>query len=317
MARPLRIEYKGAFYHVMNRGNARQVVFRDRHDYETFLTLLQGSAELWEIKLHAYSLMPNHYHLLIETPLGNLSRAMRHINGVYTQRYNRHHKRDGHLFRGRYKAILVEDDAYLVELVRYIHQNPVASKLVKEPEAHAWTSHRHYLKDGKAPWLSTDCMLSYFGNKAHLARRKLHEFVMAGVPEPLKKRLDGARLPSVLSSRNFEEWVEWNFVKDLSDRELNYEACHSKQVSEKELRKVVCARLETTWGELTSPTGREGQQKRAMAIWLYRHYLKKSYRELSTVFGVKPARISRIMAIDGLIPEEILEFINAHVKSKK
>jgi len=116
MARPLRVQYEGAFYHVMNRGNVRQPIFRSSEHYKVFINLLVESIVLWEIKIHSFSLLPNHYHLLIETPRANLSRAMRHINGVYTQRFNRHSHRDGHLFRGRYKAILVEEDAYLVEL---------------------------------------------------------------------------------------------------------------------------------------------------------------------------------------------------------
>lgn len=118
MARPLRIEYSGAAYHVMNRGNAAAAIFHATDDYQLFVDLLQETVEKWSIAIHAFSLMPNHYHMLIETPLGNLQKAMKHINGLYTQRYNRRHKKDGHLFRGRYKAILVEEDAYLVELLQ-------------------------------------------------------------------------------------------------------------------------------------------------------------------------------------------------------
>ena len=169
MPRPLRIEYPGAFYHVMNRGNARQQIFRSARDYRIFLDLLKESVEKWEIRIHGFSLMPNHYHLLMETPLGNLSRSMRHINGVYTQCYNRHWKQDGHLLRGRYKAILVEEDAYLIDLLRYIHLNPVKVGLADKPEKHSWTSHRIYLGGDGPPWLTTDRLLGYFGRRRNLA----------------------------------------------------------------------------------------------------------------------------------------------------
>ncbi len=125
MPRPLRIEYPGAVYHLMNRGSARQKVFLGSADYREFLKTLSEAHDLWEIEVLAYCLMPNHYHLCLRTPRGNLSRVMRHIDGLYTQRFNRGHRRDGSLFRGRYKAILVDADEYLLAVVRYVHLNPV------------------------------------------------------------------------------------------------------------------------------------------------------------------------------------------------
>ena len=127
MSRPLRIEYPGAWYHVMNRGRRGESVFRREKDYLTFIELLKETVEMWNLRVGAYCLMPNHYHLLIQTPDANLSRCMRHINGVYTQRFNRNHLLDGQLFRGRYKAILVDADSYLLELLRYIHRKSAGS----------------------------------------------------------------------------------------------------------------------------------------------------------------------------------------------
>ena len=128
MSRPLRIEYEGAWYHVMNRGRRSDRIFDGQHDYQMFIELLKDAIELWDVRISAYCLMPNHYHLLIHTPKGNLSRSMRHINGVYTQRFNRTHGFDGQLFRGRYKSIIVDGDSYLLQLVRYIHRNPVTGR---------------------------------------------------------------------------------------------------------------------------------------------------------------------------------------------
>jgi REP element-mobilizing transposase RayT len=139
MARPLRIEYPGAVYHITSRGNAYQDVFLDDADRERFLEVLKQTVDRFNWLCHAYCLMMNHYHLLIETVDPTLSRGMRQLNGVYTQAFNRRHERVGHLFQGRYKAILVEKETYLLELSRYIVLNPVRAKMVKKPEEWEWS----------------------------------------------------------------------------------------------------------------------------------------------------------------------------------
>ena len=138
MSRPLRIEYPGAFYHATSRGNERKEIFKSDGDREKFLFYLASAAERYGALFHAYCLMTNHYHLMIETPQGNLSQIMKHINNSYTNYYNVKHKRAGHLLQGRYKAILVEADTYAAELSRYIHLNPVRAKMVEAPEDHLW-----------------------------------------------------------------------------------------------------------------------------------------------------------------------------------
>ena len=146
MSRPLRIEYPNAFYHVMNRGLSRKDIYLIDDDRQVFLETLKEASKLFGLRIICYCLMPNHYHLLIQTPKPNLSRAMRHLNGIYTQRFNRIHKKDGPLFRGRYKAILVQEDEYLTHLIRYIHLNPVQASLVQDPVKYPWASHAAYLK---------------------------------------------------------------------------------------------------------------------------------------------------------------------------
>lgn len=125
MSRPLRIEYPGAWYHAMNRGRRHETVFLDKHDYSMFIDLLIEISKMWNVNVAAYCLMSTHCHILLQTPDGNISRCMRHLNGVYTQRYNRRHGFDGQLFRGRYKSILVCDDSHLLQLVRYIPSLPL------------------------------------------------------------------------------------------------------------------------------------------------------------------------------------------------
>jgi len=166
MARPLRIEYDGAWYHVINRGQERRKTFLQESDYLSFLSLLKEISEIYFIEIHAFSLMPNHYHLLVHTPQAGLSLPMKYLNGVYTQLFNKKHKRDGALFRGRYKAIIVDTYDYLTELVRYIHQNPVKAHMCNKAEQHRWTSHQYYLKDIKNyEWLKTHAILNEYGRQ--------------------------------------------------------------------------------------------------------------------------------------------------------
>jgi REP element-mobilizing transposase RayT len=163
MARPLRIEFEGALYHVTSRGNAQAPIFLNNQDRESFLQLLQEVISRFGWLCHAYCLMDNHYHLLIETPRANLSRGMRHLNGVFTQRFNRKHNRVGHLFQGRFKAILVEKESHLLELARYIVLNPVRAGMVKNPAHHRWSSYSATADIERAPqWLTVDWLLAQF-----------------------------------------------------------------------------------------------------------------------------------------------------------
>ncbi len=209
MARPLRIEYPDAWYHVMNRGRRGENVFSDKQDYELFLALLQESCELFDLRVAAYCLMSNHYHLLIQTPSGNLSRGMRHVNGVYTQRYNRRRKIDGQLFRGRYKSVLVEQDSYLLELLRYVHRNPVRANMCEAVADYPWTSHQGYLSDaGRWDWLSKQFLLGMFSDKSGVAKREYEKFVRnedsLGVLDFFGKKNPA----SVFGSRDFVQWVK-------------------------------------------------------------------------------------------------------------
>jgi putative transposase len=181
MARPLRIEFPGAHYHVMNRGNARNDIFLIDGDYEIFLVVLEESAKLFGVEILSFCLMTNHYHLLIHTPKGNLSRFMRHLGGVYTQRFNKIHKKDGHLFRGRFKAILVQEDGYLTHLIRYIHLNPVQANVVQDPKQYPWSSHRDYLKAKDRPWLKITQTLRYFSSDPKDAKKHYLEFMNGGL----------------------------------------------------------------------------------------------------------------------------------------
>jgi REP element-mobilizing transposase RayT len=182
MARPLRIEFPGAVYHVTSRGNARQAIFKEDEDRAGFLDALSTVVERFQWSCHAYCLMENHYHLLTETHNANLSKGMRELNGIYTQRFNQRHKRVGHVFQGRYKAVIVEKDHHLLSLCRYVVANPVRGGLVKRPEHWRWSSYRATIGLAKRrSFLTIDWVLSQFGGKRRVAIGKYRRFVREGI----------------------------------------------------------------------------------------------------------------------------------------
>jgi len=182
MARPLRLEFPDAVYHVTSRGNARQAIFLDQDDRESFLGVLSSVVARFNWLCHAYCIMENHYHLLVETREGNLSWGMRQLNGVYTQVFNRRHRRVGHLFQGRYKAILVEKEAHLLELCRYVVLNPVRAGLVKRPEQWRGSSYRTTAGRAKRPvFLEVDWVLLQFGRRRIEAQKGYRRYVWEGL----------------------------------------------------------------------------------------------------------------------------------------
>ncbi len=182
MARPLRIQYSGAVYHITSRGNEKKPVFKDRLDRQTFLDILHRVNNRYNWVCHAYCLMDNHFHLLIETPDGNVSLGMRQLNGVYTQAFNRHYRRIGHLFQGRYKAILIEKDEHLLEVSRYIVLNPVRAGAVERPGDWPWSSYRATAGMKRPhPSLHKEWILSQMSNEKGKAERGYRRFVADGL----------------------------------------------------------------------------------------------------------------------------------------
>jgi len=181
MARPLRIGFEGALYHVTSRGDARRDIFLDDADRVAFLEILDDVVSRFGWLCHAYCLMGNHYYLLIETPAANLSRGMRHLNGVYTQRFNRNHERVWHVMQGRYKSILVEKESYLLELARYVVLNPVRARMVRSARDWKWSSYR--ATAGQEPaleLLTVKWLLSQFGADPSIAVTEYRRFVQQG-----------------------------------------------------------------------------------------------------------------------------------------
>ena len=193
MARPLRIEFSGALYHVTSRGNAKKAIFKDEEDRRLFLHTLAAVARRFNWLCHAYVLMTNHYHIIIETPDGNLAHGMRQLNGVYTQAFNRRHRRVGHLLQGRYKAILIQKDSHLLEVCRYVVLNPVKAKLVQSPKEWQWSSYRATVGIEKPhACLTTAWILGQFGVREGVAQGRYKKFIREGLgKDPIWRQVKG------------------------------------------------------------------------------------------------------------------------------
>lgn len=182
MARPLRLEYEGAFYHITSRGNARKKIFKINESKEIFLDILSLVVNRFNWICHAYCIMDNHYHLLIETPDANLSTGMRYLNGVYTQKYNRTFNTVGHIFQGRFKAIIVEKESYFLELCRYVVLNPVRAKIIEKPSEWKWSSYKFTAGFKKPPdFLTINNVLQEFGKIKRRASKQYKEFILEGI----------------------------------------------------------------------------------------------------------------------------------------
>ena len=280
MARPLRIQYPGAVYHVMNRGGSRQRVFLEKADYETFLKIIGDIHERWGIEVFAYCLIDNHYHLCLRTPEGNLSRVMRHLDGLYTQQLNRRHHRDGALFRGRYKAIVVDKDNYLSQVVRYIHLNPCGAGLVREPHAYVWSSHQFYLRPKQAPkWLRVEEVMGEFADISGF-----HEFVLEGNAHALEEFYKRGRQSPVLGDERFRE--------RLIDKALRVDRehpRHERAAIRPSVDKVLKA-LAKTYGLKVKDlmTGKRGKDNEARKVGMYlvKEICDLKLQEIAKRFGI-------------------------------
>ena len=221
MSRPLRIEYENAFYHVMNRGRGRENIFLSDNDFKYFLHCIEQASLRFNIEVHSYCLMTNHYHLLIKTPDANLGRAMKHINGLYTQYFNRAHNPDGALFRGRYKAVLVDADNYLLHVSRYIHRNPIETNtpLVEDLAKYKWSSYSAFIKRVATPkWLVRDFIFSLQGKTRKYAAYK--QFVEFENNKEISAFYSAKKLLSVLGCEDFIENIKDYIAKSDSERKL-------------------------------------------------------------------------------------------------
>jgi putative transposase len=286
MSRPLRIEYEGAWYHVMNRGRRSDRIFEDRNDYLMFIDVLKEAAELWDLRIAAYCMMCNHYHVLIHTPQGNLSRCMRHINGVYTQRFNRRKGVDGQLFRGRFKSIVVDGDAYLLELVRYIHRNPVRAGVEDHVETYPWSSHRGYLSSAKKwDWLHKNFILSLLSNEKAARLKAYTQFIEREDSEEITHVLERRKWPIFLGDETFGRWLKGTFFEQKNDPQIPESKLLSPDLET--IKKTVCSYYGVEVSELLKSRRGTFNEPRSVAIYLTRMLRRDGLRDISSEFGLR------------------------------
>ncbi len=307
MARPLRIEYAGAYYHITARGNERREIFLNDQDREKFLSYLETANQRYGAGIHIYCLMSNHYHLLLGTPLGNLSQIMRHINGAYTNYFNAKRHRAGHLLQGRYKAIVVDVDEYAGELSRYIHLNPVRAGMTNEPEEYRWSSYQYYAGKGKPPkWLTIEFILGYFGGRTAIARKKYRDFVYALMGEEYESPLKKAVAGTLLGGKEFIDEIKEKYLKGKEwDRNLP---------ALTEMKKLSITEIIKEAGEVFAKGSDIGKKA---ALYICHNYSGRSLKEIGNHFKIGESAVSqasrrfqRIVEGDGTIRKKVKHLCN-------
>lgn len=292
MARPLRIQYPGAVYHVTCRGNERKEIFRDDRDREAFLNILFRSVNIYNIKIYGYILMDNHFHFLLETPLGNLGEVMRHFNITYTSYFNRRHKRVGHLYQGRYKSIVVDKGEYLSVLSRYIHLNPIRTKqmrgkTVKEKIGYLmdykWSTLRGYIHKGKRDeGIEYETVLSEYGGDNDNGRGAYTRRIQVDIADGLEVK-DKVIGQSILGGEKFIKWIKEKFLKGEKDRECP----PLREIQRYRAKEEILQAVEKETGKSFEEIKGEGESIRQIAMdILYR------------VGGIKGVEIGRMFGVD-------------------
>jgi putative transposase len=286
MARSLRVEFAGAFYHVLNWGNAGEAIFRSNGDREKFLEYWGKAVERFGIKVHTYCLMPNHYHFLIETPEPNLSRAVQWVNVSYAAYFNRKHQRQGHLFQGRFKSILVDADGYLKELSRYIHLNPLRADMAEQPASYPWSSYPAFIGGQKAPdWLEMDWLLALFGKGRRKACKAYQAFVESVAPDAVENPAKDMVSGFILGSVEFVEWVKDAYLSKRTDEGDIPQLKKAKpRPSPDDVVSAVCREYGCDVRDIVQK-GRKRNSARDMAIYLARELTGATGARLGAFFG--------------------------------
>jgi putative transposase len=283
MSRPLRIEYPGAFYHIINRGHRKEPIVMDGRDKERFMSCLERMARQFSVLVHSYCLMTNHYHLILETTEGNLSRALQWLNVSYATYYNRRHHYKGHLFQGRFKAVLVDGSEYLEALSRYVHLNPVRAGIESYAWNYSWSSCRYFVGSQNAPdWLEISRILAGFGRSRKVAKQRYAAYLSeADQVNPFDDVVGGF----LLGPEHFIEWIKSTFLSSKkADREI-------PQLKELEPRPKVetiveeVAKYFKVTPEHILIRGRKRNMGRDVAIYLSRELSGSSGKHLGRYFG--------------------------------
>ncbi|MGZ5424222.1 MAG: transposase [Candidatus Aminicenantales bacterium] len=281
----MRIEYPGAFYHVYSRGNQKQPIFFSDEDRYYFLKILRDANERLGVVVHIYCLMNTHYHLTLETPEANLSQIMHFINSSYSIYLNKKHERCGHLFQGRFKAILIQADAYARTLAEYIHGNPVRKNIVDRPEEYPWSSCQDYYGiRNPPPWLDTSVILRAFGNSLEVLKLEHERYLGTADEKRLEKDMRNASRLGILGDDDFIDKIRRSYLKDRMenpDREL----C--------ELRRLrVRPEISDIQAEIDRELGAANRLAKKCVIFLARKRAGYKLREIGDHLGLSPGAVS-------------------------
>jgi len=283
MARPLRIEYEGAFYHVTTRGNGRREIYNSKSDYEKFKSYLKEAQEKYGYLLHCYVLMNNHYHLLIETPGANLSKVMHYINGSYTNYINIKRRRSGHLFQGRYKSILIDRDSYLLELSRYIHLNPVRANIVKKPKDYPYSSYGAYISKDKEDIVYQDLILGMISKDKKDARKEYKKFVDETIGLELRNPFENVYSGMILGKTGFiKETLKRLKEENLQKEDISYKKALQTEYTPKEVIDSMCVYFNVSQDKILKNKNKE---YRNIAIYLIKKYTGLTNKQLGQLFG--------------------------------
>ncbi|MBN2581341.1 MAG: transposase [Pirellulales bacterium] len=270
MARPLRIQFAGAIYHVMSRGIERRAIVRDDADRQRRLDWLRRTVETHGWRLHAFVLMNNHDHLFVETPEPNLAAGMQYYNGSYTSYFNRRHRRVGHLFQGRYRGHLIDEEGYFLEVSRYLHLNPVRARLVRRPEDWPWSSFAGYRQVRRTlSWVTYHRVLGEFGTDSLKARRAYERFVRAGIDDLPSSPFTDAVAGLIVGSTEFVARIRGL----LKDRPEDPALPQVQRLKRRPTLEEIVATVSSHFGQSQAgwPSGRRvGDLRRAMAAHLAR-----------------------------------------------
>lgn len=287
MARPLRIEYPGAFYHVIQRGIERNNIFLSDKDKEKFFSYLDSAYQTYRAIIHTYILMNNHYHIILETPRANLSKIMHYLNTSYAAHFNAKHKRVGPLYQGRFKAILVQEDEYLHHLSRYIHLNPVRIGISKLPEEYHWSSYSYFISNQKSPrWLNIDFILSMFDKNTSKAKRLYRQFVLDGIGTEKDIISQNTLKGLILGSHDFFESITAKFINSKDDYEVPIL---------KEIKKTKEPTMEYIKHLVEENVKNDKRLERKLSIYLSRKYTQKTLNQIAEFYGrIKYPGISQV-----------------------
>ncbi len=277
MARQLRIEYANAFYHIIQRGIEKKQIFRANQDKEKFLSYIALAHTTYTAVIHSYILMDNHYHLILETPKANLSKIIHYLNTSYAAYFNAKYKRNGPLYQGRFKAIIVQADEYLHLLSRYIHLNPVRAGIANSPEECLWSSYKYFISKQEPPrWLHTDFILSIMDNNALKAKVIYKQFVLDGIGKEKNNITDNTHKGFVLGNKDFLESIKAKFVniEDNPEVPLIKELKYKKEPT---LEYIV---------EMAEKHVKDNSRlKRKLGLYLSRKYTQKTLNEIAGFYG--------------------------------